>query len=81
MIKEVLLIFKTHLDVGYTDYAENVINTYFESFIPSAIKTGYELKDTDTPFIWSVGSWLIWEGLKRDKDKSLEKAIRDGIIA
>lgn len=81
MIKEVFLIFKTHLDVGYTDYAENVINTYYESFIPSAIKTGYQLKDTDTPFKWSVGSWLIWEGLKRDKDKSLEKAINDGIIA
>lgn len=81
MIKEVLLIFKTHLDVGYTDYAKNVIDTYLTGFIPGAIKTGYELKDTDTPFIWSVGSWLIWEGLKRDKDKTLENAIKDGVIA
>lgn len=59
MIKEVYVIFKTHLDIGYTDYAENVAKKYFESFIPSAIETGYALKDTDTPFIWTVGSWLI----------------------
>lgn len=81
MIKDVFVIFKTHLDIGYTDYAKNVVNTYVNTFLPNAIKTGYELKDTDTPFIWTVGSWLIWEGLKKDKDGSLEQAIRDGIIS
>ena len=81
MIKEVLIVFKTHLDIGFTDYSENVINNYIENFIPNAIKTGYELKDTKTPFIWTVGSWLIWEGLKRDSDGKLAKAIEDGIIA
>ena len=81
MIKEVFVIFKTHLDIGYTDYSENVVKKYLENFIPGAIKTGYELKGTDTPFIWTVGSWLIWEGLKRDTDERLEQAIKDGIIA
>lgn len=81
MIKEVLIVFKTHLDIGYTDYSENVIQKYLDNFIPSAIQTGYALKDTDTPFIWTVGSWLIWEGLKHDTDKKLEQAIRDGIIS
>ena len=57
MIKEVLLIFKTHLDIGFTDYAENVVNAYMERFIPNAIKVGYELKGTDTPFKWNCGSW------------------------
>ena len=78
MVKEVYLIFKTHLDIGYTDYAENVINNYFENYIPNAIKVGYELKGTDTPFVWSVGSWLISEALKRGID--IETAIKDGII-
>lgn len=78
MIKEVYVIFKTHLDIGYTDYAENVINNYLTNYIPNAIKVGYELKDTDTPFKWSVGSWLIAEALKRGVD--IEPAIKDGII-
>ncbi|MCR4692913.1 MAG: glycoside hydrolase, partial [Firmicutes bacterium] len=81
MIKEVLVVFKTHLDIGFTDYSKNVVDKYLNNFIPSAIETGYKLKDTDTPFVWTVGSWLVNEGLKRDKDGMLEKAIKDGIIS
>ncbi len=79
--KEILLIFKTHLDIGFTDYAENIVKNYLNVFIPNAIKVGNELKDTDTPFIWTVGSWMVWEALKHDHDGKVEKAIRDGIIS
>jgi len=79
MVKEVYLIFKTHLDIGYTDYAQNVIDNYLKNYIPNAIKVGYELKDTQTPFIWSVGSWLIEEALKKGVD--IVPAIKDGIIS
>lgn len=81
MIKEVYLIFKTHLDIGFTNSASTVVKRYLEEFIPNAIKVGYELKDTDTPFVWTTGSWLINEALKCDRDGNVEKAIRDGIIA
>ena len=80
MIKEVFLIFKTHLEIGFTDYAENVVNKYIEQYIPAAIKVGYELKNTDTPFVWTVGSWLVWESLKQDEDGIVEQAIKDDII-
>ena len=66
--KQVFVIFKTHLDVGFTDYAANITEKYLKSYIPNAIKVGSELKDTDTPFIWTVGSWLIWLAVKNDKD-------------
>lgn len=79
MVKEVLVLFKTHLDIGYSDYAGVIVDRYINSFIPKAIKLGYELKDSDSPFIWTVGSWLIDKALKTD-DGSLEKAIEDGII-
>ncbi|MBQ4161164.1 MAG: DUF5054 domain-containing protein, partial [Clostridia bacterium] len=75
MVKELILVFKTHLDIGYTDYAEKVVERYLTEFIPNAIKAAYALKDTDTPFIWSTGAWLIWEALKHDKDGSVEQAI------
>ena len=80
MVKQVYVIFKTHLDIGYTDYAENVIHRYLKEYLPKAIALGNELKDTDTPFVWTVGSWLIWEALKTD-DGTVAKAIEDGIIA
>lgn len=80
MIKDVLIIFKTHLDIGFCDMADNVVKRYLNEFIPNAIKRGYELKDTDTPYIWTVGSWLIYEALKNDHDGAVAQAIRDGII-
>lgn len=80
MIRDVLVIFKTHLDIGFCDLAENVVKQYLETFIPAAIKRGYELKDTDTPYIWTVGSWLIHEALKSDTDGSVAQAVQDGII-
>ena len=81
MISKVLLLFKTHLDIGFTDYAENVVKQYLDTYIPRAIKIGYELKDTDTPFVWTLGSWMVNEALKYDKSGVVEKAIKDGLIS
>lgn len=80
MEKEVLIIFKTHLDIGYTDYAGNIIGKYINEYIPNAVRIGTELKDTNTPFVWTVGSWLVNEALKYDKDGIVEKAVNEGII-
>lgn len=38
--KRVHLVFKTHLDIGFTDHAEKVRRHYHERFIPQAIETG-----------------------------------------
>lgn len=79
--KEVLLLFKTHLDIGFTDASRSVIEHYLTEYLPAAIRVGYELRGTETPFIWTVGSWLIMEALKRDTDGTVEQAIRDGILS
>ena len=36
-VEKVLVIFKTHLDIGFTDMAATVIKTYFEKFIPNVM--------------------------------------------
>ena len=38
--KRIHLVFKTHLDIGFTDHAEKVRRLYHERFIPQAIETG-----------------------------------------
>ena len=78
--KRVLVIFKTHLDVGFTDLAGTVTEKYLSVYLPNAIRVGYELKDTKTPFIWTVGSWLVWRALQRDEDGSVARAIQDGVL-
>lgn len=80
MKKDVLVLFKTHLDIGFTDFASNIVDKYIYESIPKAIKVGYDLKGTDTPFVWTLGSWMVNEALKRDSSGIVDKAIRDGLI-
>jgi hypothetical protein len=79
-ITKVHVIFKTHLDIGFTDLAENVVATYINKFIPTAICLARETREQqgDTCFKWTTGSWLIYTFLERAKSenrKNMEQAI------
>ncbi|MBR5445694.1 MAG: DUF5054 domain-containing protein, partial [Clostridia bacterium] len=80
MIRKVLLVFKTHLDIGFTGYAADVLEKYLHEYLPAAIRVARESEHTDHPFVWTTGSYLIHEALKQD-DGTLDAAIRDGLIA
>lgn len=85
-VRRVHLIFKTHLDVGFTDLSKNVVRNYFENFIPAAIRLASELREAGGPerFVWTVGSWLVYEYLEQAGPKevrAMEKAIIAGDIA
>jgi hypothetical protein len=80
------LIFKTHLDIGFTDLAERVRAQYHAQFIPQALATGehFHAENPDEPaFVWTTGAWLIWDHLKAgtpDQRRRLERAIGRGLI-
>ena len=78
------VVFKTHLDIGFTDFPGKVVDLYFKDYIPKAINTGRALqKSGNDRFIWTAGSWIISQYLDKatpEKKKELEEAIRDGII-
>ncbi|PXA99097.1 DUF5054 domain-containing protein [Nostoc sp. 3335mG] len=81
------LIFKTHLDIGFTDHAARVRRQYHEQFIPQAISTGehFFAENPERPqFIWTTGAWLIWDHLNSQdaaRVRRLERAIERGLIA
>ena len=82
-MKKVIVVSKTHLDLGFTDYAENIRRKYIDAFIPEAIELAEKVNtDTKKHFIWTTGSWIIKEALNDEscKDK-LKKALIDGNIA
>jgi len=84
-ITKVHLIFKTHLDVGFTNLARNVIKTYMEEFIPGALTLSENLRQNNQKdrFVWTTGSWLIHEFLEKADlplRKRMEKAIGYGDI-
>lgn len=85
--RRIHLVFKTHLDIGFTDHAARVRRQYHDQFIPQAIATGehFFAENPERPaFIWTTGAWLILDHLKtqdREQVKRLERAIDRGLIA
>lgn len=86
MIQRVHIIFKTHLDVGFTDFARNVVAEYMQRYIPAALTLAEELAHEAGPerFIWTTGSWLIYHYLEQaspGERARLEAAIAAGYVA
>ena len=85
--KTIHLVFKTHLDIGFTDHAARVRLQYHDQFIPQAIATGehfFRENPAAPAFVWTTGAWLIWDHLNSqspEKVRRLEQAIERGLIA
>jgi hypothetical protein len=85
MIETVHVVFKTHLDLGFTDTAARVTARYVHEFLPRAIALAEKLerRDGDARFVWTTGSWLIHEALPLGSEAerhALEQAIRTGHV-
>lgn len=80
------LVYKTHLDIGFTDLASKVRKTYHDQFIPQALTTAEHFlnENPDDPlFVWTTGAWLIHDHLatqEPQKVRRLERAIEAGLI-
>lgn len=82
-MKKVFVVSKTHLDLGFTDYAENIRQKYIDIFIPEAIDLAEKVNTQEKKyFVWTTGSWIIKEALRNPegRDKLIE-ALRAGYIA
>ncbi|MGL6119360.1 MAG: DUF5054 domain-containing protein [Fusobacteriaceae bacterium] len=84
MIKKVHVIYKTHLDIGFTNLAGAVKKRYIEEFIPKTIQLAKEVNsDGKKRFVWTTGSWLIYTYLKEvsnEKKEEFKTAIKNGDI-
>jgi hypothetical protein len=85
MIKKLHVVFKTHLDLGFTDLAAEVQRKYFEEYFPAAMQLAEELRTLGRErFIWTTGSWLVYEYLEKASPsdrKRMEQVIQRGYLA
>ena len=83
-MKKVFVVSKTHLDLGFTDYAENIRRKYIEEFIPQAISLANTVNTAERKsFIWTTGSWILKEALAyatETQKADLLKALQNGYI-
>jgi hypothetical protein len=84
-VKRVLVMFKCHLDVGFTDTQAGVMRKYFDVYYPEAMKRGGAMRESGTDrYTWTTGSWLLYEYLEQagsEARKRMEQAIAAGDIA
>lgn len=82
-VNEVIVVFKTHFDIGYTDWSDNVRYNYANSMITSALSTVEKSKSLpkDQQFKWTVSGWPMKEILLKAKPEvkqRVEQAIKEG---
>lgn len=84
-VSKVYVVFKTHLDVGFTDLSSVVTQRYVSEFIPKALDLSEKLyaENAKEKYVWTTGAWLIWKYLHTaspEEVRRLEAAIRRGDI-
>jgi hypothetical protein len=84
-VRHVLVVFKCHLDVGFTDTQAAVMQKYFNVYYPQAIETGAVLRRSGADrYTWTTGSWLLYEYLEQatpEQRRAMEQAVAAGDIS
>jgi hypothetical protein len=85
-VREVIVVFKTHFDIGYTDLASNVVTKYRTTMMDQALKVVDQNKDlpAEQQFIWTIPGWPMhkilqdWPGQSEDRKARVFQAFKDG---
>lgn len=85
MIKKIILVFKTHFDIGFTDLASNVIRQYSTTMLSQVLDTCRATEDMGKlKYVWTMPAWplkVVTEQCSEELRPELEHYIRNGQIA
>ncbi len=85
-LREVVVVYKTHFDIGYTDLQEAVVRRYRTKMIDDALAVIDATKELpkDQQFQWTLPSWpltqMLWPEQEPARRARIEAAIRAGRI-
>jgi alpha-mannosidase len=85
-VREVVITFKTHFDIGYTDLASNVVQRYRTTMIDQALKVVEQNRSLppEQQFVWTIPGWPMskiledWPGQTPDRKEQIVQAFKDG---
>jgi len=84
-VTRVLVMFKCHLDVGFSDTQAGVMRLYFDRYFPQAIQVANLLRQAgEERYVWTTGSWLLYEYLEQttgEQRRRAEQAVAAGDLA
>jgi len=84
-VTDIVVVFKMHVDIGYTDWAEGVLQKYCNDMLETTLKSIDETSalPESEQFVWTIPGWplkYMLENSTGEKKMKLEKAISDGRI-
>jgi hypothetical protein len=83
-LEEVIVVSKTHFDIGFTDLASRVVDRYRTSMADQALKLVDESRGLppDQQFSWTLAGWpmaqILWPGQTPDRRERMLAAMRGG---
>jgi alpha-mannosidase len=85
-VEQVVVVFKTHFDIGYTDMAANVVQRYRTKMIDDALKVVEQNRDLppERQFAWTLPGWPLakimedWPGQSPERLEKVRRAFKDG---
>ncbi|MCK9524858.1 MAG: hypothetical protein M0R49_02910 [Limnochordia bacterium] len=85
MLKKVILVFKTHFDIGFTDLASNVVEKYSNSMLEEVIATCNATEHMGKQrYVWTMSAWplkITRENCSLELRRQLDLLIERGQIA
>ncbi|MBI5834433.1 MAG: hypothetical protein HZB16_19215 [Armatimonadetes bacterium] len=88
-LREVVIVFKTHFDIGYTDLARNIVTRYRTTMIDQALAVVDQSRGLppEQQFVWTVPAWPMtkiledWPGQTAERRARLQAAFAAGRFA
>jgi len=85
-VREVVIAFKTHFDIGYTDMAATIVQRYRTTMIDQALQVCDRSRDLppEQQFVWTLPGWPLkkimedWPGQTPERKQRVMQAFKDG---
>lgn len=82
-VENIVIVFKMHFDIGYTDWAESILQQYATSMTDGTL---HSIRQTshlpkEEQFIWTLPGWpmkYILDNCSPEQKTGVEQALRDG---
>ncbi len=88
-VEEIVIVFKTHFDIGYTGLAREIVERYRTSMIDHALEVVEQNRNlpADQQFTWTIPGWVMtkiledWPGQTPERKQRVWQAFKDGRFA
>ncbi len=85
-VEEIIVVCKTHFDIGYTHRVDELISYYRTTMIDKALAIMEDSEELppEQQFVWTTPAWVMskvledWDGQTTERKQKLEEAFRSG---